>query len=58
MNNEDFYEVCNKKAKALFSADEKMLEYIKSIAYSLASLADSYDFANDIETTETNDETN
>lgn len=24
MNNEDFYEVCNKKAKALFSADEKL----------------------------------
>ena len=52
MNNEDFYEVCDQKAKAFFSADEKMLEYIKSIAYSLASLADSYDFANDIGTVE------
>lgn len=56
MTNEKFYEVCEKKAKALFSADEKMLEYVKSIAHSLASLADSYDVANDIETTEADNE--
>ena len=55
MNNEEFYEVCDKNAKALFSADEKMLEYVKSIAHSLASLADSYDVANDIGTTEEED---
>ncbi len=52
MTNEEFYEVCDKNVKALLSVDEKMLEYVKSIARSLASLADSYDCANDIETTE------
>ena len=41
MTNEEFYKVCDKNAKALFSVDEKMLEYVKSIAHSLASLADS-----------------
>lgn len=56
MTNGEFYEVCDKNAKVLFSADEKMLEYVKSIAYSLASLADSYDVANDIETTEADNE--
>ena len=55
MNNEDFYEACDKKAKKLFSTDEKKLEYVKSIAHSLASLADSYDCVNDIESTEVNE---
>lgn len=52
MTNDKFYEVCDKNAKALLSEDDKMLEYVKSIARSLASLADSYDCVNDIETTE------
>ena len=56
MNNEDFYKVCDKNAKALFSEERQMLEYVKSIAHSLASLADSYDVANDIENTEAEDD--
>lgn len=55
-NNENFYDVCDKSAKAKISTDEKMLEYVKSIAYSLSSLADSYDFVNDVITTETEDD--